>query len=180
LILHKLNTIIMTDKMPAGIHEANKKVSFVHTGPVQDEVQDFIQNNAIKADPKMVEKTKKLMSGRKSPSSFIRPSDPSKLNSKVKKTYDFNFKPDKSVGNCSDESFAQVMKKHRTIPCEEGSKRFEYYFKPEDYIHNINKVMDFERVNNDSACAEKHGFPMPRIPRWLPGSTDLDESFDLH
>jgi hypothetical protein len=66
------------------------------------------------------------------------------------------------------------MKNHRTIPCEENAKRFEYYFKPSDYIHNITKVMDFERENNDSACAKKHGFPKARIPR------EGDESFDLH
>jgi hypothetical protein len=66
------------------------------------------------------------------------------------------------------------MKKHVTIPCEEGAKRFEYYFRPNDYIHNMNKVMDFERENNDSACAEKHGFPKPRIGR------RGDADFDLH
>ena len=117
------------------------------------------------------------MSGRKSPSLNIKPTDPTQVksrSSKWKAKYEIDYKPDKADHESSTESFAQVMKKHRTIPCEEGAKRFEYYFKPSDYIHNITKVMDFERENNESACAEKHGFPKPRIGR------DEDESFDLH
>jgi hypothetical protein len=44
--------------------------------------------------------------------------------------------------------------------------------------------MDFERENNDSACAEIYSFPKPRIMREdvdkIKGTRTLDESFDLH